>query len=44
MQFKVLRNFPLSAWEAVDSGEEQAELGKQNKHMIIEPKLLKHFV
>lgn len=44
MQFKVLRNFPVSAWEAVDSSEEQAELGKQNKHMIKEPRLLKRIV
>lgn len=44
MQCKVLRNFPVSAWDAVDSGEEQAELGKQNTHMIKEPKLLKRSV
>lgn len=44
MQFKALHNFPVSAWEAVDSSEEQAELGKQNKHMIKELKLLKRFV
>lgn len=44
MQPKLLRNFPVSAWEAVDRSQEQAELGKQNKHMIKEPKLLKRFV
>lgn len=44
MQFKALRNFPVSAWEAIDRSEEQAELGKQNKHMVQEPKLLKRFV
>lgn len=44
MQPKLLRNFPVSAWEAVDRSQEQAELGKQNKHMIKEQKLLKRFV
>ncbi len=26
-----LRNVPASVWEAVDSSQEQAEVGKQNK-------------
>lgn len=33
MQLESLRNVPASIWEAVDSSQEQAEVGKQNKHM-----------
>lgn len=32
MHLERLRNVPASVWEAVDSSEEQAEVGKQNKH------------
>lgn len=33
MHLARLRNVPASVGEAVDSSEEQAEVGKQNKHM-----------
>lgn len=33
MHLKGLRNVPASIWEAVDSSQEQAEVGKQNKYM-----------
>lgn len=33
MHLVKLRNVPASVWEAVDSSQEQAEVGKQNKHM-----------
>lgn len=33
MHLARLRNVPASVGEAVDSSQEQAEVGKQNKHM-----------
>lgn len=33
MHVEKLRNVPVSVWEAVDSSQEQAEVGKQNQHM-----------
>lgn len=33
MHLNGLRNVPASIWEAVDSSQEQAEVGKQNKYM-----------